>query len=165
MNGPGFALVVSVYARTMISLDLQGFPLIRQVVEFDGRSVQMGRTVWFDRWFDQPRNPEALGAVRRKQEKGDSGVIGLRHRREPVGRGRTGGADQCGGLPVRLPSPRAKKAAVRSSRMGMVRRPIWFSHPRTRGGAGTRERIRHDLRQVQTKFWPRRVPMRSWLCG
>ena len=56
----------------------------------------MGRTVWFDRWFDQPRNPEVLGGGPRKQDRGTPGVIGLRHRREPVGRGRTGGADQCG---------------------------------------------------------------------
>ena len=36
------------------------------------------------------------GTVRGEQQKGDAGVIGFRHRREPMGRGRTGGADQCG---------------------------------------------------------------------
>ena len=38
-----------------------------------------------------------------------------------------------------------------------------FRIPRREEWSGNRERIRHDLRQVQTKFWPRRIPMRSWL--
>lgn len=78
------------------------------------------------------------GAVRRKQEKGDSGVIGLRHRREPVGRGRTGGADQCGWSACPLAKPKSEEGSGSLVKNGNgPKADLVFASQDERSGAGT----------------------------